>query len=425
MMFLRKMHLVLAALAGLGFSVADARASDWPRFRGDNGTGIVPDKDIPVEFGPTKSLMWKVPIAGKGNSSPIVWKKRIYFQTASEDGSERLMLCLSLADGKVLWQQSAPGKTAKTHTKNTLASCSATTDGQRVYMPFWDGADLSVTAFDLDGKRLWTRDLGSFKSQHGAGHSPIVYGGKVILANDQDGKSELVALDAADGTVAWKAPRKAFNASYSTPSLLERNGQTDVVVVSAAGAAGYDPATGSERWSWSWSGNDKQLRTIGSPVLTQGMIFFGGGNGPGDRHTVAVRLDGKGELPASNMAWELRRLLPYVPSMIPYGEHVFFVNDKGIAGCFVAKTGEITWESRLGAGDVTSSPLLIDGKIYVVNEKGTAYVYAADTKAFKLISSSELDEGVMASPAVADGRLLIRGKEHLFCFGKPLAVSAK
>lgn len=425
-MFLRNMRLVLLTLTGLGLGIADGQASDWPRFRGENGTGVVPDKDIPVEFGPTKNLLWKVPIAGVGNSSPIVWKQRIYFQTATTDAKERHMLCVSLKDGKILWQKSLPGGVGEMQNKkSSLASASATTDGERVYMPFWDGANLSITAFELDGKVVWTHDLGPFKSQHGVGHSPIVYRGKVILANDQDGRAEIVALDATNGTIVWTAPRIANTASYSTPMLLERNGETDLVAVSAAGAAGYDPASGSERWKWNWTNNDKHLRTVASPVITQGMIFFGGGNGPGDRHTVAVRLDGKGELPESNREWELKRLLPYVPCMIPFGEHVFFVNDKGIAGCFVARTGLVVWESRLGAGDVTSSPLLIDGKIYVINEKGTAYVFAADPKAFKLLASSELDEGVMASPAVADNRLIVRGKEHLFCFGKPLAVSAK
>lgn len=424
-MILRPMYLILTTLTILGFLHSTGMASDWPRFRGENGTGVVADKDVPVEFGPTKNLVWKVPIAGVGNSSPIVWKQRVYLQTATADGKERLMLCLSLRDGKVLWQKSAPGSTAKTHAKSSLASGSAATDGERVYMPFWDGTRLSITAFDLEGKIVWTHDLGPFKSQHGAGHSPIVHAGKVIIANDQDDFAEIVALDAATGNVAWKSPRKAFKASYSTPVLLERNGESDVVVVSTAGAAGLDPASGSERWRWNWTTNDLQLRTVGSPVMTQGMIFFGGGNGPGDRHSVGVRLEGKGELPAENMEWQTRKLLPYVPSMLPHGEHVFFVNDKGIAGCFAAKTGTVLWSNRVGDADVTASPLLIDGKIYVINEKGSAFVFAADTKEFKLLSSCELDEVVRASPAVADNRLLIRGREHLFCFGKPVAVSAR
>jgi outer membrane protein assembly factor BamB len=189
--------------------------------------------------------------------------------------------------------------------------------------------------------------------------------------------------------------------------------------------SGLDPETGSVRWAWNWTTNDQQLRTVGSPVMTQGLIFFGGGNGPGDRHTVAVRMGGKGELPFESMEWSARKMLPYVPSMLPSGEHVFFVNDSGIAGCFVARTGDVVWSNRLGGGDVTSSPLLIDDKIYVVNEKGTAFVFAADPKQFKLLATSDLGEVVRASPAVADHRLIIRGREHLFCFGNPVTVSSK
>src|SRR5579863_6832642 len=154
-------------------------ASDWPRFRGPNGTGIASDAAVPVEIGEQHNLKWKVEIPGAGNSSPIVSKQKIFLQTASADGSQRLLLCLDIHNGKTLWSRPAPGGTAKTHPKNTLASSTATADGVRVYVPFWDGRNLSMSAFDYDGKELWNTDLGPISTQHGAGQSPVVVGDKV------------------------------------------------------------------------------------------------------------------------------------------------------------------------------------------------------------------------------------------------------
>jgi outer membrane protein assembly factor BamB len=148
------------------------------------------------------------------------------------------------------------------------------------------------------------------------------------------------------------------------------------------------------------------------------MIFVTAGNGPGDRHALCVSLDARErEANGNKPAWETRKTFPYVPCMLAKGEHIYFVNDSGIAGCYVGRTGEKVWEQRLAVGNVSSSPLLIDGLIYIAGEEGGLAVFAAETT-FKEVWSSQLDEGVMATPAVVDGRLLIRGRQHLYCFGK-------
>lgn len=418
MLSTRASGTVLAAVACAALLALPATASDWPRFRGPNGTGVSADSGIPVEFGEKQNLRWKVEIPGAGNSSPIVSKQKIFLQAASADGAERTLICLDLATGKIVWKKPAPGVTARTHAKNTLASCTAAADGERVYMPFWDGVKLSIAAFDYDGGHLWTRDLGLFTSQHGAGHSPLVVGQNVILANDQDGVSEVVALDAASGEVLWKTPRTPFKSCYSTPILLERPGAgPELIVTSTGGVSGYDPTTGSEKWNWNWESNNLHLRTVGSPVVSQGLVFFSGGNGPGDRHAVAVSL---GESGPPALAWETRKVFPYVPCMLTRGDYLYFVNDSGVAACHVAKTGENVWTKRLEGGNVTASPLMADGKIYSFTEAGNVHVLAAEPT-FKLLGSSQLDEGVMASPAVADGCLIVRGKQHLYCFRKAAA----
>lgn len=412
-------HLAVLWLV-LIIGIRPAFCGDWPRFRGPNGAGTSTDRDVPIEINSKANLLWRVAIPGSGNSSPIVADGRIFLQSASSDGSERRILCLSLEDGRTIWDQTAPGTDVNLHKRSSLASGTGAAGAGRVFMPCWDGQRLALAAYDFEGNSLWNVDLGTFKAEFGAGHSPIVVGDLVILANDQDGTSEIVALNAQDGSVAWKKSRRAFKVCcYSTPLILEQPGEEpDLLVVSAAGVTGYDPRDGTEKWSWLWTTNDKSLRIISSPIVSQGMLFFTAGNGPGERQAVAVRLDGRaGELPASQLAWEARKVFPYIPCLLAKGEHLYFVNDAGIAGCYVARTGRKVWEQRLGVGDVTASPVLVADRIYAVSETGSIRVFAADT-VFKRLSEGSLDETVRATPAVADGRLLIRGTEHLYCFGK-------
>jgi outer membrane protein assembly factor BamB len=409
-----RLALILGAAAVLA---GPAAAGNWPRFRGPNGTGVSDDKDIPVGWA-DKDVLWKTALPGLGNSSPIVWGDRLFIQSASADGKERLLLGVDVATGKVRWQKSVPGERARTHPKNTLATSTPATDGKRVYALFWDGQDIALHAYDLDGKPLWQTPLGPFTSQHGVGHSPMVYDGKVVVANDQDGSAALVAVDAETGKVAWQAKRQAFRTCYSTPFVLDNASDgPELIVASTAGVTGYDPKSGTENWHWHWSFAGMALRTVASPVAVAGLIVANSGEGSGARDTVAVKVGSKGEDTKGNLAWEQRRDLPYVPCFLARGDYLYSVTDAGTAACRVAKTGEIVWSERLGSA-VSASPVMIDGKVYVCGEDGDVYVFAAEPT-FKLLAKDSVGEPIIATPAVADGRLFIRGKTHLFCIGKP------
>jgi outer membrane protein assembly factor BamB len=406
--------LLITALAVLDAGFAGA--ANWPRFRGPNGTGVATDKDIPVKWDQQHGILWTIELPGPGNSSPIVWGQRLFTQAASKDGKERLLLCVDVTDGKLLWSRAVPGSRATIHPKNTLASATPATDGQRVYAVFWDGKDIALVAYDFDGNLVWRRDLGKFVSQHGAGASPIVVRDKVIFANDQDGSAVLLALDAATGKTVWQAQREAFRACYSSPFLLERSAVApELVVASTGGITAYDPDNGRTNWHWNWTFDGMPLRTTGSPIFAHRMIFACSGDGGGDRHMVAVQLEGNGHGTRPVLAWENKKAFPYVPTLLARGEHLYFVNDKGIAGCYVARTGEPVWSERL-QGTLTSSPILIDGKIYAATETGDVYVLAAEPT-FHLLAKNVLGERIVATPAVADNRLFIRGQRHLFCIG--------
>jgi outer membrane protein assembly factor BamB len=422
--------LGLFLIAGCA-AVTSARADNWPRFRGPNGTGVANGQDLPVHFGEQSGILWKTPLPGLGNSSPVVWGDRLFLQTSSDDGRERSLLCLSVADGKILWSRSVPGRRAAKHPKNTYASSTPATDGERVYACFWDGKDVLLAAYDFDGKKLWDRNLGPFRSQHGVGASPIVYRDKVIFANDQDARkkdgepvseyaSTLLALSGRDGSIVWQVPRLSYRACYSAPFLRKVAGAPpELVLVSTTEVTGYDPETGAKNWSWHWKFATKMpLRMTGSPAYHESTLFAISGDGNGDRQMAAVRLDGTGTQTKPQLRWENRKNFPYVPSLLAHGDYVFFVNDLGIAGCFAAKTGKRVWFERLkGARSFIASPVLVDGKIYAASEDGDVFVLAAEPT-FKLLARNPLGEPVSASPAVADRRLFIRGEHHLFCIGK-------
>jgi outer membrane protein assembly factor BamB len=408
----------LRGLLLVGGLLAATAGADWPRFRGPAGAGTAADKDVPVHWA-AENILWKTPIPGRGNASPIVSQGRVFLQSSADDGSERELLCLDAITGKMLWTRSAPGKRAPTHKLNSLASCTPAADGEQVYALFWDGAEIALCAYDFKGALNWKRDLGQFKGNHGPGHSPVVHDGLVLLANDQDGSAALVALDAKSGKTTWEKPRKAFRSSYSTPFLVTDKGTSELIVASTGGVTSYEPRTGAQNWHYDWNFTGKVLRTVGSPVVAGDMIIAISGDGSGDRRIAAVRRGGKGDVSATHRAWDSeRREFPYVPCPLVHDGRLYTVNDQGFAACYDPKTGERVWSERLLRGAL-ASPVLIDGKVYAIGTDGQVAIFEAGPK-FQLLSKNTVGEPVTASPAVADNRLYIRGESHLFCIGKPV-----
>jgi outer membrane protein assembly factor BamB len=395
-----------------------APAGNWPRFRGPNGTGVAEDKDVPVKF---SGFLWKTALPGKGHSSPVVWGERLFVQSAH--GKERLLLCLDAVKGDVLWSKAVAGRGGRTHVKNTVASSTPATDGEKVYAVFWDGKEVRLYAYDFKGNPAWQYHLGNYeqsreKNRHGAAPSPVVHGGKVFVNFDVTGTAKVIAVDAKTGKRAWEAPRRAFRTCYSTPFLLEQDGgHAQLVVTSTAGITAYDPSSGEKVWDYTWGFSGMALRTVGSSVAGDGLVFACSGDGSGARAMIAVKAGGKGDVTRTNLAWEKDSGTPYVPTVLARGGYLYLVDDKGSAICFEAKTGKEMWRHRLG-GTVSSSPVLVGDKVYSVDERGDVYVFEASPKGFKRLGKSGVGETVYATPAVANGRLYIRGARHLFCVGK-------
>jgi outer membrane protein assembly factor BamB len=423
-----RLAFLAAALAAPGLS-----AADWDRFRGPDGLGTAPDTDLPVNIGPNE-ILWKTPIPGRGNSSPIVSRGKVFLQTSTDDNRRRALVCVDAATGKVEWSKDVKGgpPSHRIHDKNSMASSTPAADGERVYAVFWDGKNISLTGWDYAGNQLWAKELGTFKSQHGPGLSPMVVDNRVILNVDQDDLAEVQAFDPKSGELVWKKSRTAYRACYTTPFVLHRDGKSEVIVSSTAGVTAYDPKDGAVNWNWTWvwkpaadapkgkgkGGPGGPLRQVGGPIFHDGLIFCISGDGGGDRHMVAIKPGTTGDVTDSALLWEKKKGTAYVPMVLASGPYLFWIADKeNKAICAEAKTGKVMWEERLpGSKSVSASPVLVNGKVYSVNEDGRIAVFAAEPK-FHLLAEAALKEDVFASPAVADGRLYVRGANHLFCIG--------
>jgi len=315
-----------------------------------------------------------------------------------------------------VWSRELPGKVAKKHNKNSFASGTPASDGERVYCVSWDGDGISLHAYSLDGKDLWSQPLGGYVSQHGPGHSPAVYNGVVYVNVDDDQGAALKAFDAQTGSPKWVANRKPYRASYSTPSLLERPGKpAELLLGTTTEVTAYNPSTGSVVWSYpiTWPAGQMPLRVVGSPVYAGGLVICACGDGGGSRYMVAINPEKS--TPAK--VWELKKGTPYVPAMLVKGNLLFWIADTGFATCAEAKTGKVLWQERVATKEVTASPVLVGDKILMIAENGQYHILKAAPK-FEVLESGTFGEPVFASPAVVDGKLYVRGTTQLFCFGK-------
>ncbi|MGL6072891.1 MAG: PQQ-binding-like beta-propeller repeat protein [Fimbriiglobus sp.] len=402
-----------AVLLGVVCVAMVAMGADWPRFRGPNGLGISEDA-VPTTWDDKNNVLWKTPIPGQGNSSPIVVKGKVFLQSSTQDATARMLIRVDVATGKVDWTKSRPGTKAHTHKKNSMASSTPASDGERVYCIFWDGENVLLVAYSFDGEEVWAKTLGGYVSDHGVGMSPVVIGKTVYVNYDQDGAAKLLAFDAKTGEKRWEENRKPNRACYSSPLVRESNGQSEIINASTMSVTGYDPDTGSVKWNWVWKFDGKELRMVGSPIVIGDTLIASCGDGAGSRSTVALKLGGE----QPKLLWEKKRDTPYVPCLLVKDEHVYWVTDGGFAACAEVSSGKTLWSERILTKAVSASPILVKGQIIAVAEDGKAVVFTATPKGFEKIAENTLPDTVFATPATADGKLYIRGNGHLYCIGE-------
>jgi len=398
-------------------------ASDnWPRFRGPGGTGTSNQTGLPVEWSGA-DYAWKTRLPGLGHSSPCVWNDHLFLTSAVDDGRRRMLLDIDVKSGDIRWTKTTALKTHPRHELNSFASGTPATDGRRVYVLFVSDDQMLVRACDFDGEQVWERDLGPFFQReaqvHGSGTSPIVFEDLVIIANQQDGPASIIALDSATGKTRWKNERTLQMTAHSTPLVLQRANSEPQLFFSNKddGIVSLNARNGELLFR----ADVLNARCVGSPVIAGDLVLATCGGGGRGSYLAAVSVDSRGEIDgAASAAWTRDRALPYVPTPVAVGEYVFLWGDNGVVVCVEAKTGREVWTARV-AGDYSGSPVCADGRIYCVAHDGTIAVVEASSK-FKLLGRNQLGEGSRSTPAVAAGRMFIRGFEHLYCLASKTAV---
>tara|TARA_A100001037_G_scaffold306040_1_gene348773 strand:+ start:1282 stop:2514 length:1233 start_codon:yes stop_codon:yes gene_type:complete len=391
------------------------QAENWAQFRGPGGRGISDSKGFPVKW-TNKDYAWKIDLTGIGHSSPIVWEDTVLVTAAAKAGEQRTLQAFDTATGRQRWKHAIGGNTHPKHALNSYASATPCTDGRLVYAAWGDNDEYFLIAHDLKtGREKWRTQLEPSKSKHGHGTavSPILFEDLVILLNEQDtGPGYIVALDKATGRERWRIRRKIEIMTYATPIIVKANGRP-VLINSCLddGLMGIDPRKGKVLWT---TPGQFDLRTVAMPVHWNGMVYGSCGGGGKGKLMLAVKVGGSGNVSETHIAWKRQRSLPYVPTPIAYGNHLYLWLDNGIVICADAKTGKEIWNERVGRGDVSSSPVCIDGKIYCSSRTGEFSVVKASPK-FEILGRSQLGEPTHSTPAISNGRMFIRGFKHLYC----------
>jgi hypothetical protein len=395
------------ALAGL------AAAEDWPGWRGPRGDGTSTETGLPVRWSAAgENVRWKAAVPGTGHSSPVVTGDRIFLTSCREETKGRLLLCYDRRDGKPLWERvvlTAPLE--KKHQFNSYASATPATDGAHVWVSFFDKPRAVVACYDVAGNKVWEKSPGEFHSVHGYCSPPILHNDLVILNEDQDDPGAfLVALDKATGDQRWRVERPGVR-SYCPPYIAEAAGRTQMVLSGSNHVTSYDPETGKQLWQI--DGPTEQF--VASFVLHDGLFFMTGGFP--ERHVLAIRPDGSGDVTHTHIAWRTRHGAGYVPSPVAWDHHVFLVNDDGVVTCWEAKTGKECWQKRLGRRH-HASPVAADGHLYFTDIEGLTHVLKAGPT-YELVATNAFGEECSASPAVSGGNLFYRTAHHLWCIGQP------
>jgi len=423
--------LAAAVLGSVASVCCGSQDGQWPRFRGPNGAGISDAKTVPVKW-TDKDYNWTVKLPGAGHSSPVAWSDRIYVTCGRRKTATRTVMCIGAAGGKTLWRRDYESKPFKQHRDNDYMSATPAADADGVVVTWTTPKEVILLALDRDGHEVWRRDLGGFVGIHGSGSSPIIVGGLVVLANEQAdpkalpfvyslpgaprsaGKSSLIAVDRKTGKTRWKVERRSSQAPYSTPCIYQAGGGRRSLIFSSTshGITAVDPDTGKVSWN---SGRVFRERCVGSPITAPPLVLAGDGRGSRGVRIVAVR-PGSGQTASkADVAYEIKRPVPLVPTPLVKGKRLFLWGDYGKLACLDVSSGKVIWRDRV-KGTFYGSPVCVNDKLYCISKKGEVFVVAAGDE-FKLLGRTPLGEASFATPAVCGGVMYLRTLTKLLSLG--------
>jgi hypothetical protein len=428
------MRFLLVVLGALTLTAGE----HWPQFRGPGAMGVADDSRFPNKWSETENVAWKTAVPGVGWSSPVVWGDRLFVTTVISSGpieemkkglyfggnrgkvtdEHRFMaVALDTKTGKIVWQRELfkgvpPGSR---HLKNSFASETPVTDGERVYFYF---AQVGLFALDRNGKTVWTLPSAAVETRYGWGTaaSPVLHQGRLYVVNDNDTASYLMAVEAKTGKVIWKTAREGEKSNWSTPFIWEHDGKTEIVTTGTGKNRSYDL---DGKLIWEMGGMSSIV--IPTPMTKHGLLYLTSGYvGDENRPVFVIKPGARGVLTDTFIAWKLPQAGPYNPSPILYGDYYFTLLDRGFLTCHDARTGkEIFGKQRIdpAAAAFTASPWASNGKLFLLSEDGDTFVVSASGK-YELLGKNSLNEMAMATPAIAGDSLYIRTATRIYKIAK-------
>ena len=440
-MFTRTRLFLAAALLTLP-DLSQAEEADWPQFRGTHFSGHLAGPNTPpLTWSETENVAWKIPVAGRGWSCPVVIGNRVFLTTAIDSGEveppkpglyfggnrdkvstvhEWQVHCFDVSDGKSLWSHTVhkgvPPEAR--HLKNSFASETAVADNERVH--FYIG-NIGLFTYNLAGKPLWRTSWDPVKTRHGWGTaaSPILHNGILYVLNDNDDQSFVTALDAKTGKVNWKIDRNE-GSNWSPPFVWSNSIRSELITTGTGKVRSYDL---DGKLLWTLTGLSSI--TVPAPIASRDLLYICSGYvGDKERPLFAVKPGASGDISLEEdtyandfIAWSHPQIAPYMPTPILVGERVYVLLDRGMLACYNANSGEEIYRRKRLPGEFTASPISYAGKLFCSNEAGDTYVVnVGDT--YKKTHTNSLDEMIMATPAIAGDRLIMRTIHHLYCIRK-------
>jgi outer membrane protein assembly factor BamB len=400
-------------------------AGDWSAFRGSAGNGISNETNLCTTWDPETHIAWKAALPRPGNGSPVVFGERVYLTSAEDtEGKQRSLYCFMAADGLQLWKRTVEfDKVMPTHETNPYCASTPAAQGERVVV--WHGS-AGLFCYDLDGRELWSRNLGEFRHMWGYASSPVIYQDRVILYCGPGERIFVTAIDLATGKTLWETeePQQGngernkddkYMGSWATP-VIAKVGQSDQAICSLpTRVVAYDPNNGEILWSCDGLSGERGDLAYSSPLISgDRCVAIAGFRGPG----IGLQLGGSGNITESSRLWRNEENPQSIASGVFLGKYIYRANaGPGTIDCLEAETGNVVWTERATGASYWASIVAADDHLYALDQEGTTTVFKPNPVRFELVATNKLGEPTNATPAIADGRIFIRTFEHLICIG--------
>jgi outer membrane protein assembly factor BamB len=388
------------------------KASDWPWWRGPNLDNHAPARQQPpLRWAVKEGVLWRIELPGKGHATPCIYGERVFLSAGDAQEKVVWLLCYDRPTGRKLWQSEVyRGSLPEIHADNSPASATPACDGERVFVPYQTDEAVFLAALDLDGKVLWRKPAGPYKSVQGYSASPAIYKSAIIIPTDGSLGNRLTALHRGTGEVVWRVDMKQVRESYASLLVARVAGRDQALLIGGVTTRSYDPNSGNLLWEC-----DGPAEFCAATVAFDSNTVYATAGYP-QKALLAIRAGGAGNVTQSHLAWKSDTKAGYVPSPLLHEGLLYAVNDTGLMRCYDAANGDTVWSHDIKA-PFYSSPVLSGDRIFLFDRKGRGYVMRTGRK-FELLAVNDLPAGVFATPVILDSRIYLRTLKDFYCLGK-------